>query len=159
MTRLRGLAASWDAEQLGGPGAAAESGVGGSGGSLHTPRLTHPLKVHSARPLLLLSGKAGQPGLDPGMDKRMHNGWSALLGFQAPSERGVDGLGSVNLRRDASASLLTNPEMGRGAADQSLSRVRAPTSHSRPACSPESLSLSLRAISRPCQAFQQQSHV
>lgn len=158
MTRLRGLAASRDAEQLGGPGAAAESG-GTEGGSLHTPRFAHPLKVHSAGPLLLLSGKAGQPGLDPGMDKRMHSGWSALLGFQAPSERGVDGLGSVNLGQDASASLLTNSEMWRGAADQSLSRVRAPTSHSHPACSPESLSLSLRAISRPCQASQQQSRV
>lgn len=42
----------------------------------HAPRLTHP-QVHSC-----YRWKGRKPGLDPRVDKRVHNGWSALLGFQ-----------------------------------------------------------------------------
>lgn len=36
--------------------------------------LTYPWTRPSPQGPLLLSGKAGQPGLDPGVDKRVHNG-------------------------------------------------------------------------------------
>lgn len=71
------------------------------------PRLVYPLQVQSAGPLLPLNGEGGQRALDLGAGKRILNRWSALLGIQASFERGVDGLGGVDLGHDFSASLLT----------------------------------------------------
>lgn len=81
LTRLRGLAAGM--RHLGEPEAAAKSGGNGGEGGRRGELI--PLDSPIPQGPLLLNGKAGKPGLRTRVDKRVHNGWSALLGFQAPS--------------------------------------------------------------------------
>lgn len=98
-----------------------------------------------------------QPSLDPG--PKIYNGPSALLGVQASFERTVEGLGSVNAGVTSQPPYLWVGVAGEGAYRLLAELELPPAILVGPACSHESLSLSLQAISRPCQASQQQSRV